>query len=359
MAPQSASLPVGPRHERAVKELFGELQAENTASELESTALATEEQVLSRLLYKQKNQHRRAWHYHKLVLVRKRIRSFQNASLPAQLRHIASLHSISKTGRAFAPSQTDCSFCLQQCVAVARFLRSSLHEIANAAIPLGQLVSHSFFLPFATVCLSLIARVYCLFKHLLCVCTQCANALARLMPHLPSDGRRSLVRETLRGIPQHLEVYFAGTHAYIDQSGTVLDSQRSNAEDINTSGDSQKAQNGRCKGSDPHDIGEDVGAPVGGEVAAFAREDKTRIPDYSSHGSTTPLYSYFDGAQAAALGEEDESEEEEHNSHTEQRKESTTRQRKERSRKKMKKLEAHARECRKHSAFEQLTQGLL
>lgn len=383
-------LHVAPRQIDAVADAMKDVNVNEAAKKLDHPLLSSENDVLSKLLYKAKNQQRKFKHFNKLCKVKKLLNSFLNASTSLNASATSFMRAFednrnSRRPHVLSPSQAECAMLCEALLHSARSIKHIVSAVLSAATPVGQLVSHSVFLAQATVMLALLSRVFCLLKFKLHLLAQWYNHFVSLLPCLPSDGRRKLVKQTCVSLPARIDAHTStATHALLTETGQIqlplcTDAagewqQQEEADALKQAGSAQQSKRKHPTSSLQSTANgngleeEDLGAPVAASsadragIAAFAKEDRKREPVLAQQPGYS--YTYVHGPQTAALGED---EDEDDVLHDDDGNESGSTATVKRSKKQMRALEKHATASAKHAnalsgkstALANLTRGLL
>lgn len=169
-APGPRSIPTGPR-----VGLLAQLPTimSSAVTSLDSALstlipyLKTETTVLDRLLYKNKNQHRRGTYYQRLMEVRRFTRRLSFVSLTQHIQTYSSKNGNKSTVKL-----------VQDLERHGTQLALSLVAIYKLSRPLLVLMSQTYFLPFVLTALSLVSRIYAIYKTLLLRCVQAFEDLS-------------------------------------------------------------------------------------------------------------------------------------------------------------------------------------
>ena len=154
-------------------------------------SFTSEQAILEQLLYKNKNQHRRANYYQKLMAV---ARHNRHVNL-TQSTTLASLHALQNT---------------------ANSLRTSLAAVLHAAEPLYALLRQTYFMPFALTSLAVLARLLVVMKAaLLVVLVEAKEREERDEESVTLFAARSVGTALLRAVREKRLEDVAGRHVWI------------------------------------------------------------------------------------------------------------------------------------------------
>ncbi|CAG9465233.1 unnamed protein product [Pedinophyceae sp. YPF-701] len=172
-----------------------------SSSALRRPEFQAESRLFQRIVYKNRNQHRRGHYWRHLTAVHARLRTLASLQLPDLL---LGLHAMSGPGRDKAeglgnrPGQPRSFPSAQAGVFACRRLLAGLDAGVDAvgaidvsSASLMALLGQSFFMPFALTATAALARLRALLAQLLVDIQRAYNAVAELLPHLPRAPARA------------------------------------------------------------------------------------------------------------------------------------------------------------------------
>lgn len=142
--------------------------------EVQLLQLRSETEMFQRLMYKNKNQHRRCLYYRALSKVRRDLRLFETADLKNILNKCFQIIGINNPAQTVNPlgslksrKRTAVGEDLKRLLGVARLLAQMTEPIIEAGLLISTLLGQTFFMPFALAMLALLARLRVLLQQTL------------------------------------------------------------------------------------------------------------------------------------------------------------------------------------------------
>lgn len=136
--------------------------------------LRSETELFQRLMYKNKNQHRRCLYYQALSKVRRDLRLFETADLKSILNKCFQIIGINNPAQTVNPlgslksrKKSAVGEDLNRLLGVARLLAQMTEPIIEAGLLISTLLGQTFFMPFALTMLALLARLRVLLQQML------------------------------------------------------------------------------------------------------------------------------------------------------------------------------------------------
>ncbi|KAJ4790522.1 hypothetical protein LUZ62_041768 [Rhynchospora pubera] len=138
------------------------------------TKLQVESSVLDRVVYKNKNQHRRSRYFQYLLKVRRDLKLLEAAKLPLILNALFPIIDGKRPAeKAHLPYRGKKQFTgakysyHERLLGVARLLSEMSEPVINAAIQISLLLAKSFFVGFSTMVLALLGRIRVIVQQML------------------------------------------------------------------------------------------------------------------------------------------------------------------------------------------------
>ncbi|KAJ3681234.1 hypothetical protein LUZ60_015723 [Juncus effusus] len=171
--------------------------------------LNTESSVLERVVYKNKNQHRRARYFQFLLKVRRDLKLFEAAKLSEILNALFPIIDGTKPAenalqahRAKKQSTGARHSYHERLLGVTRLLSQMIEPIIKAAIQISLLLAKSFFIGFSILVLALLARIRVLVQQILVDVVNVFNEVSRV-----SQTKQSVKKLSKDGVEAFREYY--------------------------------------------------------------------------------------------------------------------------------------------------------
>lgn len=186
----------GPRAEAARGLVVG-LDLRSLENALGSQELRVEAALLFRVIYKNRNQHRRTGYLRNLERCARHLTRLSRLQLPAVLADLRD----AAGAQGACPSSDACALALRRLLAGAHTCTAAIQDAESAALDVSGHLSMGFFLPLGVVVLSICARLRALLSARTAAIADAYNALARVLESLPPSSTRTHARHEPRAVP--------------------------------------------------------------------------------------------------------------------------------------------------------------